>query len=121
MAGFFLLFGFVKLMDLRAFARSFAYYDLVAARVPVYGLLYPFMEIGMAWLYILIPHSPTLNAFCLAWMLLGAAGAFHGLLQRQESPMACACMGSRIRLPLSWITVAEYLLMALMTLPVLLS
>lgn len=117
MAGFFLLFGFVKLMDLRAFARAFARYDLVAARVPLYGLLYPFMEIGVAWLYIIIPHSPTLNAFCLTWMLLGAAGALRGLLQRRGAPVACACMGSRIRLPLSWITVAEYLLMALMALP----
>jgi copper chaperone CopZ len=119
MAGFFLLFGFVKLMDLRAFARTFARYDLVAGRLPLYGLIYPFMEILVGWLYILVPHERGLNAFCLAWMLLGATGALRGLLRQRGEPVACACMGSRIRLPLSWITVAEYLLMALMALPAL--
>ncbi|MCX7650224.1 MAG: heavy-metal-associated domain-containing protein [Flavobacteriales bacterium] len=120
MAGFFLVFGFFKMMDIKAFARSFSRYDLVAARWPWYGFAYPFLEVGAGWLYILIPENKILNLACLIWMIAGAAGAVRGLLRASGPPVDCACMGSRIRLPLSWITVAEYLLMASMTIPALL-
>lgn len=120
MAGFFLVFGFLKMMDIKGFARSFSRYDLVAARLPWYGFAYPFLEMMAGWLYILLPENKILNLACLIWMIIGAAGAVRGLMKPSGTPVECACMGSRIRLPLSWITVAEYLLMASMTIPALL-
>ena len=47
MAGFFLVFSFFKLLDIRGFASSYAGYDLLAQRVPGYGLVYPFIELAL--------------------------------------------------------------------------
>ena len=44
MAGFFLVFSFFKLLDIKGFANSYAMYDLLAMKVPAYGFVYPFFE-----------------------------------------------------------------------------
>ena len=50
MAGFFLVFSFFKLLDLRAFADTYQTYDFVAARSRAYALAYPFIELlGVAY------------------------------------------------------------------------
>ncbi len=41
MGAFFLAFAFFKLLDLRGFADSYRMYDIVAQRLPIYGLVYP--------------------------------------------------------------------------------
>src|ERR1700737_3406212 len=46
MAGFFLIFSFFKLLDLKGFAESYATYDIVAGKWPPWGYLYAFMELG---------------------------------------------------------------------------
>ena len=49
MAGFFLVFSFFKLLDIRAFADAYQGYDLLAERWRGWALLYPFVEqIGRA-------------------------------------------------------------------------
>ena len=47
MAGFFIVFSFFKLLDRRGFADAYAGYDLLAARWRGYGLIYPFLELGL--------------------------------------------------------------------------
>jgi cation transport ATPase len=37
MAGFFLVFSFFKLMDLKGFAEGYSSYDIVAKKIPAYG------------------------------------------------------------------------------------
>ena len=41
MGGFFLVFGGLKLLDLRGFVSAYAMYDLLAARATAYGWVYP--------------------------------------------------------------------------------
>ncbi len=44
MGGFFLVFSFFKLFDVRGFAVSYRTYDLVAGAWPTWGYIYPFVE-----------------------------------------------------------------------------
>jgi len=112
MAGFFLVFSFFKLLNLRAFADSYAMYDLVAARSRLYALAYPFIELSLGLAY-LVHFQPMLtNAVTLAVMLVGTAGVVWSLLNKRK--VKCACLGSTINLPMSTVTLIEDASMAVM-------
>jgi hypothetical protein len=46
MAGFFLVFSFFKMLNLKGFSESYVMYDVVAKRLPVLGLYLCFHRIG---------------------------------------------------------------------------
>jgi hypothetical protein len=112
MAGFFLVFSFFKLLNLTAFADAYQTYDLVAARSRGYALAYPFVELALGVAY-LLHFQPTLtNAVTLVVMLVGTAGVVNTLLARRK--VKCACLGAVFNLPMSYVTLAEDGLMAVM-------
>lgn len=112
MAGFFLAFSFFKLLDLPAFADAYRTYDLVAARSRAYALAYPFVELALGVAY-LVHFQPVLtNAVTLVVMLVGTAGVVNTLARRRK--IRCACLGAVFNLPMSYVTLAEDGLMALM-------
>ena len=47
MAGFFLMFSFFKLLNLKGFAESYAMYDVLAKQIPAWAYLYAFVELGL--------------------------------------------------------------------------
>ncbi len=47
MAGFFLVFSFFKLLDLRGFANTYRTYDDLAQTVPAWAWAYPFAELDL--------------------------------------------------------------------------
>ena len=40
-------FALLKLFHIKAFAKAFAMYDILAKKSPVYALAYPFIELGL--------------------------------------------------------------------------
>lgn len=112
MAGFFLVFSFFKLLNLRGFADNYRTYDILAAAVPAWGWLYPFVELALGVAYLLVGHSPLVNIITLVLMLLGTVGVAQSLLRKRT--IQCACLGTVFDLPMSWVTLVEDLLMAAM-------
>ena len=112
MAGFFLVFSFFKLLDIRGFADSYAMYDLLAMRWKGYGLLYPFIELGLGLGYVLHWQPRLVNTLTLAVMLFSSIGVIRAVSNRQK--IQCACLGSVFNLPMSTVTIIEDLTMALM-------
>lgn len=112
MAGFFLCFYFFKLLDLAGFANSYAMYDLLAKRVPAYGFVYPFIELGLGIGYLLNGQSPLLNWLTLIIMTFSTLGVLQAVFKRQK--IRCACLGAVFNLPMSTVTIIEDLLMVLM-------
>lgn len=112
MAGFFLLFGSMKLLDLKGFAQAYATYDVLAKKSTIYAYAYPFIELvlGMAYLWRL--YLNVINVITLVLMLVSAVGVAHEL--RQQRPVACACLGTVFKLPMTYITLIEDLAMAAM-------
>lgn len=117
MAGFFLVFSFFKLLDLRGFASSYAGYDLLASRWPAYGFLYPFIELalGLAYLFSVVPLATNLATLLV--MAFGSLGVIAALSQRRA--IRCACLGTVLNLPMSTVTLVEDLAMAAMALAML--
>ena len=112
MAGFFLVFSFFKLLDLRGFASSYAMYDVLAKRIPAYGYVYPFIELGLGAAYLLPSRPMLVNAITLIVMLFSSLGVIIAVSNKQK--IRCACLGAVFNLPMSTVTIIEDLLMAAM-------
>lgn len=114
MAGFFLVFGTFKLFDLKGFQEAYRTYDVLAARVPFYGYLYPFLELILGFLYLFeISLKVTLYA-TLVLMGVSSIGVIKALLHKKA--IQCACLGTTLNLPMSTLTVVEDVGMAAMAL-----
>jgi copper chaperone CopZ len=112
MAGFFLVFAFFKLLDLRAFADAYAGYDLLAARWYGWGYVYPFVELGLGMAY-LAHWQPTLTAWVtLIVMGFSAIGVIRAVMSKTK--IRCACLGTVFQLPMSTVTIVEDVGMVLM-------
>jgi hypothetical protein len=112
MAGWFFVFSFFKLLNLTAFADAYQMYDLVAARSRAYAFAYPFIELGLAIAYLLRAEPKIVNAITLFVMLVSLAGVLRSVMAKRK--IRCACLGSVFNLPMTWVTVAEDGLMAIM-------
>jgi copper chaperone CopZ len=112
MAGFFLVFSFFKLLDLRGFADAYASYDLIARRSRAWALAYPFVELALGIAYLVRWQPLVTSAATLALMLLGSIGVLRALLRRDT--IRCACLGTALNLPMTTVTLTEDLAMAAM-------
>ena len=112
MAGFFLVFSFFKMLDLTGFASSYAMYDLLAKRVPAYGYIYPFIELGLGAAYLLAYRPMLINILTLIVMAFSSIGVILAVMNKQK--IKCACLGTGFNLPMTTVTIIEDLLMAAM-------
>jgi hypothetical protein len=113
MGGFFLAFSYFKLLDVPAFASSYASYDIIARRWLGYGYIYPFIELALGLLFITGFAPFFTNAATLAVMGISTIGVIISLAQKRK--FQCACMGAVFNLPMSTITLIEDLLMVAMS------
>ena len=113
MAGFFLVFSFFKLMNLKGFAEGYRTYDVVAKVVPAYGLIYPFIELALGIAFLTGFDPVVTNVITLIVMAVSTIGVVQSLLKK--TPFQCACLGTVIKLPLSKVTLFEDLLMVAMS------
>jgi len=114
MAGFFLVFSFFKLLNLKGFAESYAMYDIVAKQIKSYGYLYAFIELGLGIAY-LIGFNPFItNLLTVVVMSVSIIGVLQSVLNKQK--IKCACLGDVFNLPMSTITIIEDALMIAMSL-----
>lgn len=114
MGVFFIVFGAFKLLNLAAFAESYAMYDLIAQRVSWYGYVYPFIELALGSLYLLRLYPLYTNWATLIVSLIGAAGVAQALSKNEL--ITCACLGMVFKMPMTYVTLLEDLLMAGMAL-----
>jgi copper chaperone CopZ len=112
MAGFFLVFSFFKLLDITAFSKAYQSYDLLAARWPTWGFIYPFIELALGAAYLANWMPVATNVITLLVMGFSAIGVVQAVLNK--SKIQCACLGTVFKLPMSTVTIVEDLGMALM-------
>ena len=118
MAGFFLVFSFFKLLDLRGFAQSYAMYDLLAKKIPAYGYVYPFIELALGTAYLLGYRPADVNLATLIVMSFSSIGVILAVMNKTK--IRCACLGTGFNLPMTTVTIIEDLLMVAMSLYMLL-
>jgi len=112
MAGFFLVFSFFKFLDLRGFADAYRSYDVLARAIPLWGFVYPFVELVLGIAYVAGWNPIVTNLVTLVVMLIGSIGVFRALLSKTH--IRCACLGTALNLPMTTITLVEDVGMAAM-------
>lgn len=113
MAGFFIVFGFFKFLDLKGFRDAYAGYDLLAKRWPNYGLVYPFLEIGLGMAFLFGFNLVPALWFSIVLMGFSSLGVIQAVSRKQK--IRCACLGTALNLPMSTITIVEDLGMVAMS------
>lgn len=109
MAGFFLVFSFFKLLDIRGFAQSYRMYDIVAKKIPAYGYVYPFIELALGAAYLTGFQPQLTNWVTLVMMSVSLVGVVQSVLDKRK--IRCACLGSVFNLPMTTVTIVEDSLM----------
>lgn len=109
MAGFFLVFSFFKLLNLKGFAESYSMYDIVAKRWNGWGYVYAFTELALGIAF-LTGFNPILtNSVTFGVMTVSIIGVLQSVLNKRK--IKCACLGDVFNLPMSTITIIEDALM----------
>lgn len=113
MAGFFLVFSFFKMLNLREFAESYAMYDVVAMRFKGWGYIYAFTELGLGLAYLTgFALLPTIIV-TLVVMSISIIGVLRTVMNKRR--IQCACLGAVFNLPMSTVTIIEDGLMIAMS------
>lgn len=114
MAGFFIVFSFFKLLNLKGFADSYRMYDIVAAKWFSWGYIYPFVELLLGVLYLVDFEPFWLNLSTAVILGISSIGVIKSNLNK--SKIKCACLGDVFNLPMSTVTIVEDLIMVGMAL-----
>ena len=109
---FYIIFSFFKILDIRGFSISFRMYDPLAKKVPLYGIIYPFIEILLG--IMLLTRIEVELAIILTIIVLGITtiGVTQTLLNKKS--ISCACLGTTLKLPMTEATFIENALMIIM-------
>lgn len=113
MAGFFLVFSFFKLLNLRHFAESYAMYDIVAKKWKGWGYVYAFTELALGIAFFTGFDPLLTNTVTFAVMTVSIIGVLQSVMSKRK--IRCACLGAVFNLPMSTITIIEDALMIMMS------
>ena len=114
MGAFFIIFGTFKLLKWQGFATAYQEYDIIAARSKIYAYAYPIIEVGLGIAYLLRIAPITTSVITLLLMVISSIGVFNELRKGKE--IVCACLGTVFKVPMTYVTLIEDLLMAAMAL-----
>jgi len=109
---FYIIFSFFKILDIKGFSISFRMYDPLAKKVPLYGIIYPFIEILLGIMF--LTRIEVELAIILTIIVLGITtiGVTQTLLSKKS--ISCACLGTTLKLPMTEATFIENALMIIM-------
>ena len=109
---FFCFFAFFKLLDVPAFAKGYRGYDIPAKYFPIWGYIYPFVELSLGVLYLLNIQPFWTNLAVIIILGISIIGVIQSVLKKRE--IHCVCLGTGFNLPMSQVTIIEDATMILM-------
>lgn len=111
--GFFLaLFSLFKWIDIKGFMESFKQYDIVSKYLPSYLLIYPILELVLGILYVSLTLLTITNIVTILIMGMNGFSVIVALYQKKN--LNCACLGTVLKLPLTFVSLFEIIFMTLM-------
>ena len=116
---FYIVFSFFKMLDLGGFKTSFAMYDPIAKKVPLYGKIYPFIETVLGLLFLMRFEIDIALIMTLIILGVTTVGVSRALLDKKL--IRCACLGTALKLPMTEATFIENAIMILMAVLMLLN
>ena len=86
--------------------------DIIAKKIPLWGYIYPFVELALGIAYIFNQKPLVVNGVALVVMTLSIIGVLQSILNKRK--IRCVCLGAVFNLPMSTVTIIEDGLMILM-------
>ncbi len=114
---FYIVFSFFKLLDLKGFPESFRMYDPLAKVLPVYGWVYPFIELTLGLLFLMRLHLTVALIATVVILGITTIGVTKTLLDKKS--IRCACLGTALKLPMTEATFIENAVMLVMAISML--
>ncbi|NQZ84893.1 MAG: heavy metal transporter [Nanoarchaeales archaeon] len=115
---FFVFFSFFKIINIKEFKESFQNYDPITKYIPVYGYIYPFLELLLGSMFLLNSNLKIAAFSTIIILSLTTSGIIYKLSKGEI--FECACLGAVFKIPLSKVTVFENCLMIVMSIYLLL-
>lgn len=112
MGSFFIIFGAFKIINLKGFVQAYRMYDILAQRSIFYAYLYPFIELVLGIMYLMRFQLIIANWITLVLMIVSSIGVARELAQNKQ--IVCACLGAVFKIPMTYVTLAEDLIMGVM-------
>ncbi len=109
---FLIVFSFFKMLDLKGFPESFRMYDPLAKRLPLYALIYPFIETVLGLMFLMRIEVKIALIITLVILSITTIGVTRTLLDKKS--IRCACLGTALKLPMTEATFIENAIMILM-------
>lgn len=113
MAGFFLVFSFFKMLNLKGFAESYVMYDVIAKQIPSWAYIYAFTELALGIAFCINFNPLVTNSVTFLVMSISIIGVLQSVLNKKK--IQCACLGAVFNLPMSTVTIIEDALMIVMS------
>ena len=117
MGALFVIFGGFKLINIRAFAEAYSSYDIIAKRSRIYGYVYPFLEVILGILFLKNLYPFYTAVFTILLMAISSIGVLKVLMSKET--ITCACLGVVFKIPMTYVTLLENVLMLVMALAML--
>ncbi|MDT0606771.1 heavy-metal-associated domain-containing protein [Croceitalea rosinachiae] len=109
---FYIVFSFFKFLDLKGFPESFKMYDPLAKLIPIYGWIYPFIELTLGIMFLMRFQIPIALAVTIVVLGMTTIGVTKTLLDKKQ--IRCACLGTALQLPMTEATFIENTIMLVM-------
>ena len=105
--------SYLKLLNLKGFAKSFSKYDVITKKCICFGYVYPFIELILGIFYLLGEFQIIINAITIFVLLFVGIEVIVAVCQKKD--LECACMGALgFNLPLGYVTIGENFTMIIM-------
>lgn len=109
---FYVVFSFFKLLDLKGFPESFQMYDPLAKMFPIYGWIYPFIEVALGLMFLNRIAVPSVLITTIVILGITTVGVTKTLFSKKT--IQCACLGTALKLPMTKATFIENSIMLAM-------
>ena len=106
---FYIVFSFFKLLDLKGFPESFSMYDPLARQLPIYGRVYPFIEVLLGLMFLMRIQVHLALIATVAILGITTVGVISSVLNKKR--IRCACLGTALNLPMTEATIMENIIM----------
>lgn len=112
MGYFFIVFSLFKMIDISAFAIGYQEYDIIAKRVKAWGYIYPFIELSLGVMYLLVVNNPALHIITIIMSFIICLSVLIKLAKHEK--FQCLCLGTVLKVPLTIVSLVEYAAMGIM-------
>ena len=100
------------MIDISAFAIGYQEYDIIAKRVKAWGYIYPFIELSLGVMYLLVVNNPALHIITILMSLIICLSVLIKLAKHEK--FQCLCLGTVLKVPLTIVSLVEYAAMGIM-------